>query len=111
MKRCHKCGTEWVSEKRQPGVKEFCAHCSAYLHCCLNCRFYDPALHNECAIPNTEWVGDRRGANFCDEFEFADTSPKSDTPDAKRDKARKALDGLFGASTPKPKTLDDLFRK
>ena len=30
---------------------------------------------------------------------------------AKRDKARKALDGLFGASTPKPKTLDDLFRK
>jgi len=100
-----------VSVKRQPGVKEFCAKCSAYLHCCLNCRFRDPALHNECAIPNTEWVGDRKGANFCDEFEFADTSPGTGSSDAKQDKARQAFEGLFGATAPKPKTLDDLFKK
>ena len=24
MKRCHKCGEPWVSEKKQPAVKEYC---------------------------------------------------------------------------------------
>ncbi|HPO15455.1 MAG TPA: hypothetical protein PLI09_18580 [Candidatus Hydrogenedentes bacterium] len=100
-----------MSVKRQPGVKEFCAQCSAYLHCCLNCRFHDPSLHNECKIPNTEWVGDRKGANFCDEFEFADTIPGGNASETKKDQARQALDGLFGGSAPKPKTLDDLFKK
>lgn len=113
MKRCHKCGTEWVSEKKQPGAREFCPKCNAYLHCCLNCRFHDPALHNECQIPGTEWVGDRAGANFCDEFEFRDTTPGVDTSAPKKEKARQSLDALFGDSSnspKKPKSLDDLFR-
>lgn len=95
MKRCHACGAPWVSEKKQPGVKEFCEQCDAYLHCCLNCRFYDPSKHNACAIPNTDWVGDKTAACFCDEFEFADRDAPV-RPDAKRDEARSALDRLFG---------------
>jgi hypothetical protein len=111
MKRCHKCNAEWTSEKKQPAVKEYCEKCTAYLHCCLNCRFHSPSLHNQCQIPNTDWVGDRAGANFCDEFEFVDRdAPKGLDP--KKDAARKALDGLFGdadLSPKKPKSLDDLF--
>lgn len=115
MKACHKCGTEWVSAKRQPSVKEFCVQCSAYLHCCLNCRFHDPHAHNECFIPNTEWVADRRSANFCDEFEFRDFAPGApgSAEAEKRDQARKALDALLGGGEPapsKPKSLDDLFK-
>jgi len=72
MKCCHRCGGEWLSDKRQPGVKECCAGCNAYLYCCLNCRFHDRYAHNECQIPNTEWVADRAGCNFCDEFEFVE---------------------------------------
>ena len=111
MKRCHKCGAEWISDKRRPGVKEFCEQCAAYLHCCLNCRFHDPTQHNQCRIPNTDWVGNRAGANFCDEFEFADTEQQADDS-AKKAQARQALDSLFGdtaAPKKKPSSLDDLF--
>ena len=95
MKRCHACDTPWVSEKKQPAVKETCEKCDAYLHCCLNCRFYDPAKHNECAIPNTDWVGDKRAACFCDEFEFVDRATQVGS-DPERDRARSQLDRLFG---------------
>jgi hypothetical protein len=98
MKRCHKCQTEWVSEKKQPGVKETCPKCNAYLHACINCRFHDKTKHNECHIPNTEWVGDRVGCNFCDEFEFADAS-KAGAPDTKKEKALNALGALFGGES------------
>ena len=110
MKRCHKCKKEWVSEKKQPAVKDYCDGCSAYLHCCLNCRFHDTRLHNECKIPTTDWGGDRAGANFCDEFEFADTEQVRDDREVKQ-KARDALGGLFGDVEPdKSKiSLDTLF--
>ena len=113
MKRCHRCGTEWVSEKRQPGVKETCPKCSAYLHCCRNCRFHDKTQHNECRIPNTEWVGDRVGLNFCDEFEFADTTAAIGEDKGKK-KARDAFGALFGNAAPSAdkdaKQLDE-FKK
>ncbi len=97
MKRCHKCGQEWAGGKRVPGVKEFCEGCTAYLHCCLNCRHYDERAHNKCHIPTTDWVGDRAGANFCDEFEFVDTEAPGQ--DDGRGDARDAFEGLFGGGT------------
>lgn len=111
MKTCHVCGTPWESPKRQPGVKETCPTCSAYLHCCLNCKHHLPGAHNECYIPNTEFIADRRAANFCDEFEFADAEMKR-TDETKKEAAKAALDTLFGAPEEKPKNLlDDFFRK
>ena len=95
MRTCHRCGKAWDSEKKTPGVKEYCGHCSAYLHSCLNCRFYEPKLHNQCAIPTTDWVGDKAGANFCDEFVFQDTETKTPDRDA-AGAARGKLDSLFG---------------
>ncbi len=112
MKQCHKCGKEWVSSLRQPAVKEVCEGCNAYLHCCMNCRFHDKSKHNECAIPTTDWVGDRRGCNFCDEFEFADGAHGKDQSAVKQ-KAQSAFDNLFGGSdddTDKtPSDFDKLF--
>lgn len=111
MKKCHRCGAEWDSVKRVPGVKEFCAKCSAYLHCCLNCRHHNPAYHNQCAIPNTDWVGDKAGANFCDEFEFKDAEALSKDANA-AGSARSALDNLFGdAAAPSDSEKLDQFKK
>lgn len=110
MRRCHRCGKEWESEKKLPAVKETCPHCSAYLHCCLNCRFHEPHAHNQCHIPGTEWVGDRAGCNFCDEFEFADT--ELDTRDGQKKKsARDAFSGLFGEDDKKTGEGRDAFDK
>lgn len=111
MKSCHKCGAPWESPKRQPAVKEYCQSCSAYLHCCLNCRFHDPSAHNQCFIPNTDWVGDRSGANFCDQFEFAEREKATGEEELHR-KARAKLDQILGGSTEKhPKNFDDLFKQ
>ena len=95
MKRCHKCGEAWVSGKQQPGVREYCETCSAYLRCCVNCRFHDKSRHNECRIGTTEWVGDREGGNFCDEFEFKDSEGGSGAPGG-TGKAKEEFDSLFG---------------
>ena len=78
-------------------MKEFCEECSAYLHCCLNCRFHDPSVHNECAIPTTDWVGDKEGANFCDEFVFIDVGDASSAEDGSS-QARRALEDVLGDS-------------
>ena len=71
MKQCHNCHHPWESETKTPGVKEYCEKCNAYLHCCKNCTHYAPGAHNDCYIGTTEWVSDKTGANFCDEFVFS----------------------------------------
>ena len=113
MKYCHRCGSEWDGGgKKQPGPKDICGSCSGYLHCGLNCRYYEPSAHNQCYIPTTEWVGDKAGCNFCDEFEFADRSTEK-TGGQAGDQARNALDSLFGGSDESTRNLDKLddFRK
>ena len=110
---CHKC-TKIVNiaANGQAGRRECCEHCNADLHCCLNCRFYEPGAHNECYIPNTEWVGDKAGGNFCDEFEFADREPGPSGAGA-GEQARTALDRLFGDAGDRAPESDrlDTFRK
>ena len=110
MKRCYKCGEPWVSEKKQPAVKEYCETCSAYLHCCLNCRFHDKSRHNECRIGTTEWVGDREGANFCDEFEFRDAEGVSGVSGA-AGKGKEELDSVFGGGEEESGPGLDDFKK
>ena len=113
MKPCHHCGAAWDGGgKRQPGPRDICGACSAYLHCCLNCRFYEPGAHEECYIPIAEWVGDKAGGNFCDEFEFADREPGPSGAGA-GEQARTALDRLFGDAGDRAPESDrlDTFRK
>ena len=109
---CHRCGAPWDAVKRQPGIKEVCESCNAYLHCCKNCRFYDTSAHNSCRVPNTDWVNDKDKANFCDEFEFHD-GPQRATEGHGTDQARDALEGLFGGTLKDdesgPKDFDSLF--
>jgi hypothetical protein len=94
---CHHCGFE-VELKEKIKRQEICPKCGEYLHCCLNCRFYDEMAYHQCRETQVEWVQDKKGANFCDYFE-----PKhsSDFPDQKKksDDARKKLDELFGEMT------------
>lgn len=112
MKRCNHCQTEWVSEAKRPGFKELCESCSAYLHCCVNCRHHSPSLHNQCAIPTTDFVSKRDGGNFCEDFEFKDDDPAAADSDEETS-ARGKLDNLFGGeSTSGVDSLDrfkDLF--
>ena len=92
MKCCYKCGNEWPNIS-QPGVKAECEKCSADLHCCMNCRFYDVHKPYQCLIHEIDPVMNKERFNYCDEFQFAD---KKQT--AGRDEAQKAhnkFDNLF----------------
>ncbi len=113
---CHKCHRDWeAGGKPRPGFKETCLNCGAYLHSCKNCRFHRPSMHNQCYIPNTEWVGDRAGANFCEEFEFAMTDPAAGDGETAREAAKPSFEALFGNNSeagqaPPPSGFDDLFK-
>ncbi|HVZ79972.1 MAG TPA: hypothetical protein VHE12_04125 [bacterium] len=71
MRKCHACGKPWEGTPgSQPGRNETCAGCGADLHCCRNCRLYDPSVHNQCLSRTTEPVREKDKRNFCDEFEM-----------------------------------------
>ncbi|HNZ49453.1 MAG TPA: hypothetical protein PLY90_12640 [Candidatus Hydrogenedentes bacterium] len=107
---CCKCGTPWESAHTQPGFKEYCIKCSAWLHSCAHCRFHRKTAPNQCEIPGTEAVRDRNGMNYCDAFAFREG--RVETPDLeKQEEARKKLASLFQEEETerKPLSFDDLF--
>jgi hypothetical protein len=93
-KGCHTCGTAWEGAPgTQPGRNETCARCGADLHCCLNCRLYDPSAHNQCRSRTTEPVKEKDKRNFCDEFEM--TGGKSGGSGPPQDDMQKKWNDLF----------------
>ncbi len=99
MKVCHHCSRE-LSLVAAVERTSSCPYCFSDLKCCQNCRFFDPAFNNQCREPQAEWCPDKDKANFCEFFEFRETSaigragpgggPKSD-----QSRARSAFDSLF----------------
>ncbi|HOJ67796.1 MAG TPA: hypothetical protein PK379_00035 [Candidatus Hydrogenedentes bacterium] len=105
--RCHHCGAPWPGDKPRPAFRDTCPQCGAYWHCCLNCRFHDPSAHNQCRIPTTEWVGDRRKFNYCDDFAFRTVPPEN--PEKSGEARRKAFE-LLGEPEPGRPSFEDLFK-
>ncbi|MCY4524802.1 MAG: hypothetical protein OXB84_08690 [Halobacteriovoraceae bacterium] len=48
--------------------REQCPHCSADLHCCSMCQFYDTTCYNDCREPMADRILEKEKANFCDYF-------------------------------------------
>jgi len=91
---CAHCGKEVILSG---GVmrESICPHCRAYLHSCINCKFYSPGRHNDCIEPQAEFVRDKRTANFCDFFAFRKKTAQSSNIQKKRDDARDRFNKLF----------------
>jgi hypothetical protein len=93
---CHSCGAQiklLPSQKIQRSGT--CRQCDADLHCCRNCRFFDPGKNNQCAEPQAEWVSEKGRANFCDYFEPRTTIDLVNRSGSTPDDARKSFDALF----------------
>ena len=96
MKRCHRCGSE-LKIGSAIARTDSCPRCHSDLKCCLNCRLHDPGANNQCREPQAEWQTEKEKANFCEFFEFLETSGTPGTGgDSGSDRARAALDALFG---------------
>jgi len=74
--------------------RDDCPACSADLHVCKNCKFYDPNAYNECHEPQAERVLVKDKSNYCDYFEFSDKNRAVDNTNKKEDYL-KNLDDLF----------------
>lgn len=72
MKACYQCGAPWEETPgSQPGKRESCSKCGADIHCCRNCRLFDPSAANQCLSRTVEAVREKEKANYCDEFDFS----------------------------------------
>ncbi len=76
-------------------TRDACPNCDADLHCCRNCRFYDPGKHNECAETQAEWVRDKEASNYCDYFQPNPVLLASSSGPGKQDDVKKRFDSLF----------------
>jgi hypothetical protein len=91
---CWRCAAARLSSERI-GRRESCPHCGADLHCCRNCRFYDPGRHNQCREPLAERQVDKERANFCEYF-----SPAGGPTADRRGDVRAQLAALFRPRRP-----------
>ncbi len=95
---CFKCGEAIpISTGYRVGLRETCPKCDADLHCCLNCKFYDPHVHNQCRETQAEWVRYKEEANHCDYFQPLLGAARAGGGKAAEsaDHARKKFDDLF----------------
>ncbi len=64
---CYFCGTK-LPLREKIGFREACPDCGRPLHVCLNCTFYKPGAHWDCAETVEEQVPDKEKGNFCEWF-------------------------------------------
>lgn len=87
---CRKCGT---GHEGRVGFKTVCEGCGAWLHCCLQCRLYNPRAHR-CRSSTTDPVRDRDYMNYCEEFQASGGPVREE---AGSDEARDRFMELFGS--------------
>jgi len=85
MKLCYRCNRE-ITLEHFIGRREQCSFCSADLHCCRNCDFYEPGSYNDCRETQAERVLDKTSANFCDFFRLRQTNNKNNEKQDAKDK-------------------------
>jgi hypothetical protein len=108
---CHACRTGLELE-RPPGRRDECKACSAELHVCRNCTFFDARMSRGCREPQADEVRDLDRANFCGFFLFREGRPES--ADDRPEQAKAAFDALFRGgkkAEPEADPAKDAFNK
>src|SRR5690348_2395232 len=95
---CHKCNHSWAYENII-GRTEECPKCRWDVHVCLNCTHYDKSAARQCREPDADFVKEKDESNFCDLFEAKGAGKSGNSEE---DKAKSALDSLFGAKKSEP---------
>ena len=91
MIKCAFCNREIEFEGRVSRA-DICPHCGRDLHCCLQCKFYDPGSYNECKEVSAERAVDKERANICECFVLNGTK---ESKFGRKAMAKQALEALF----------------
>lgn len=89
---CYQCN-KLLDLGNKISFREECPHCSADLHICLNCQFYDESAHNSCREPSAERVKDKERNNYCEYFQLSTENKNSSS--SEREEQLKAAEALF----------------
>ena len=91
MISCHACGTSFNVSVRVSFLA-VCDSCGLELHACLNCRFHDDAVSNQCRESEADLVVDKERANRCEWFQ-----PRGEAASEEEDgvRSREKLEALF----------------
>lgn len=90
---CVVCGTV-VDDAFPISRLAHCTKCTADLHACRQCFWYDVHAAKQCREPMVEWIVDKEKTNFCDYYKL---NAKTDVvADTKADDAKEKLKKLFG---------------
>ena len=91
--KCWKCGFE-LGQIEKVFHNDECPECTADLHCCRMCIFYDPNKSRGCKETEAEFVNDKERRNYCGYYKInPDISREKGTS---KDDAKKKWDELFG---------------
>lgn len=98
---CWKCGTSLRDVPRPLSRLSRCPECFSDLHCCRMCRKYAPQFITKCSDERADPPENRQGANFCDWFS-PHVGAFSGREKSAEEKAKEALQGLFGGQADAP---------
>lgn len=108
--QCYRCGASLEALSLPISRQDECPECSAYLHVCRMCRFYDANVAKQCTEDDAEEVMQKERSNFCDWFK-----PGAGVFDPARaaaeSRARGELGTLFGEEEDREPEDDALLRK
>ena len=92
---CYRCGESLAELSLPLSRHDQCPGCSADLHVCKMCVFFDAQVPRQCREDGAEDVTEKERPNFCDWFKPSDAAfdPNRKT---EADAAADALAGLFG---------------
>jgi hypothetical protein len=91
---CWKCGASLAHLSLPLTRHDHCKQCSAALHACKLCEFYDLSKAKHCREPIAEEERDKDRANFCDYFKPRDGA-YSGKQQTEAEKAKAQLEALF----------------
>jgi hypothetical protein len=92
---CLRCGASLSALSLPLSRRDQCPECSADLHVCKMCVYFDKSVPRQCREDGAEDVKDKDRPNFCDWFKPSDKAFDS-SANAAAEEARDALAALFG---------------
>jgi len=92
---CFRCGAALSALSLPLSRQDQCPDCSADLHVCRMCLYFDRAVPRQCREDGAEDVTEKERVNFCDWFKPSATAFDPNRK-SEADAAKDALASLFG---------------
>ena len=92
---CYRCGAALAALSLPLSRQDQCPECSADLHVCKLCLYFDRTVPRQCREDGAEDVTEKERSNFCDWFKPSEAAFDPNRK-AEADAAKEALAGLFG---------------